>query len=120
MKITEITLSVFELPANTARFDLIEQLGPAKRRWTATRHLLQQAGDASTEPLHVLHVRTDEGIEGVCTVGDARYTTMQPGELEQLRILTVGANPLDRERLYAKLHAATRSMFTRPGWFWRF
>lgn len=36
----------------------------------------------------MLHVRTDEGVEGVCRVGDARYTTMRKEELEQLRILT--------------------------------
>lgn len=120
MKITEITLSVFELPANTARFDLIEQVTPAKQRWTATRSLMQRAGNAVTEPIHVLHVLTDEGIEGVCTVGDARYTTMTTDELAQLRILTIGADPFDRERLFAKLHAATRSMFVRSGWFGAF
>ncbi len=120
MKITEIFLSVFEVPANTSRFDLIEQNTPAKQRWTATRSLMQRTGDAMTEPLHLLHVRTDEGIEGVCTVGDARYTVMQMDELAQLRTLAIGANPFDRERLFAKLHAATRSMFTRPGWFGAF
>ena len=57
---------------------------------------------------------------GVCTVGDARYTTMRMDELEQLRIMTIGADPCDRERLNAKLRAATRSMFTRPGWFGAF
>lgn len=120
MKITEITLSVFDVPANTSRFDLVEQVTPAKQRWVATRSLMQRAGDSVTEPIHVLHVRTDEGIEGIGTVGDARYTTMLPDELEQLRILTIGADPFDRERLFAKLHAATRSMFTRPGWFGAF
>ncbi len=120
MKITEITLSIFEVPANTARFDLIEQVTPGKQRWSATRSLMQRAGNTALEPLHLLHVRTDEGIEGVCTVGDARYTVMQIDELEQLRTLALGANPIDRERLFAKLHAATRSMFTRPGWFGAF
>lgn len=114
MKITEISLSVFEAPANTSRFDLIEQNTPAKQRWTATRSLMQRTGDSVKEALHVLHVRTDEGIEGVCTVGDARYTTLQVDELAQLRTLTVGTNPFARERLFARLHAATRSMFTRP------
>ncbi len=68
----------------------------------------------------MLHVRTDEGIEGICTVGDARYTVLRPDELDQLRTLAIGADAFDRERLYAKLHAATRSMFTRPGWFGAF
>jgi L-alanine-DL-glutamate epimerase-like enolase superfamily enzyme len=69
---------------------------------------------------HVLHVRTDEGVEGVCTVGDARYTTMRLQDLEQLRILTLGEDPFDRERLNAKLLAATRGMFAKPGWFGAF
>ncbi len=120
MKITKIELSIFEVAGNTPRFDLIEQNTLAKQRWIASRTLMQGAADATGEEVHVLHVGTDEGIEGVCTVGDARYTTMRVDELEQLRILTIGANPFDRELLYAKLHAATRSLFTRPGWFGSF
>lgn len=114
MKIETITLSLFDLPGNTATFDLVEAEEGAHRRWLPTRQQRTQ------EPLHVLHVRTDEGAEGVCTVGDARYTTMRKEELEQLRILTIGEEPLDRERLFAKLNAATRTMFSRPGWFGAF
>lgn len=120
MKITQIELSVFEIPVNTPRFDLVERNTPAKQRWTTTKPSGQRAVNASSEVIHVLHVDTDEGIQGVCTVGDARYTTMRTDELEELRILTIGANPFDRERLYAKLNAATRTMFTRPGWFGAF
>ena len=114
MNIETITLSIFELPGNTATFDLVEAEAGAHRRWLPTRQQRTQ------EPIHVLHVRTDEGIEGVCTVGDARYTTMRKEELAQLRILTIGEDPLDRERLNAKLNAATRTMFSRPGWFGAF
>jgi len=114
MKIETITLSIFALPGNTATFDLVEEEHGAQRRWLPTRQQRTQ------EAIHVLHVRTDEGVEGVCTVGDARYTTMRKEELEQLRILTIGEDPLDRERLHAKLHAATRTMFSRPGWFGAF
>ncbi len=74
----------------------------------------------SAEQIHVLHVKTDEGVEGVCTVGDARYTTMRPEDLEQLRLLAIDEDPFDRERLAQKLHKATRGMFTRPGWFGAF
>ena len=114
MKITSIGLSVFETKRITTQFTMGEDAHGASRRWLRRHH--------ATVPgeLHVLHVRTDEGIEGVCTVGDARYTTMRPLELEQLRILTVGENPFDRERLYAKLDTAARGMFTRPGWFGAF
>ena len=114
MKITEINLSVFEVGSNTARFDLQEQFSNATQRWTRT-HV-----PTPTDHMHVLHVHTDEGITGVCTVGDARYTTMRMDELAQLRILATGADPFDRERLNAKLRAATRGMFTQPGWFGAF
>ena len=70
--------------------------------------------------VHVMHVLTDEGVEGVCTVGDARYTTIRTEDLEQLRILALGADPCDRERLNSKLQAATRTMFAKPGWFGTF
>ncbi|MCJ7550762.1 MAG: hypothetical protein MUQ30_13900, partial [Anaerolineae bacterium] len=106
MKIEDITLSVFELPSNTARFTLAEESHGAQRRWVRRHH------SRRTDELHILHVRTDEGIEGVCTAGDARYTTMRLQDLEQLRILALGENPLeDRERLNSKLSAATRGLF---------
>lgn len=114
MRIEAITLSVFELPSNTGQFDLVENICGARRRW-----IRQPRGTQAAE-LHVLHVHTDEGIEGICTVGDARYTTMRRRDLEQLRILTLGEDPLDRERLNSKLDAATRGMFAKPGWFGAF
>ncbi len=64
----------------------------------------------------MLHVYTDSGIEGVCTVGDARYTTMRHIDLEHLRHLAIGEDPMERERLDSKLRAATRHIFTMPGW----
>ena len=114
MKIKAIKISVFELPGNTGRFDLTETGQGLRRRWITSR------SENARSSVHVLHVHTDEGIEGMCTVGDARYTTMTRDDLEQLRILTVGEEALDRERLNSKLNAATRSMFTRPGWFGAF
>ena len=114
MKISAIDLSVFQLPGNTSRFDLVEETYGSRRRWVRKHHSETQ------EESHVLHVLTDEGIEGVCTVGDARYTTMRREDLERLRILAIGESPFDRERLNAKLQAATRGMFARPGWFGSF
>jgi len=114
MNIEAIKISVFEMAGNTGRFDLTEVERGAWRRWIHTRNKRVQSH------LHVLHVLTDEGIEGICTIGDARYTTIRPDDLEQLRILTIGENPFDRERLNSKLQAATRGMFTRPGWFGAF
>lgn len=114
MTIESITLSIFELPGNTPRLILEEVPYGRRTRWRATRD------GAVTEEVHVLHVRTSDGIEGICTVGDARYTTMRPDDLDHLRILTIGEDPFDRERLNHKLDAATRFMFTRPGWFGAF
>ena len=67
-----------------------------------------------------MHVSTDEGIEGMCTVGDVRYTALAVDDLEQLRLLVIGEDPFDRERLYARLRRATRHMFTGLGWFGAF
>ncbi len=110
MKVTAINISVFDLPSNTALFDLEEVPYGRRTRWQS-----RGQGRAGSE-IHVLHVLTDEGIEGICTVGDARYQTMRREELEQLRIMAVGQDPLDRERLDDKLRFAARSMFSRPGW----
>ena len=110
MKITAIKLSVFELPATTPLFDLEQVPYGHRTRWQARGHRRAEA------PIHVLHVLTDEGLEGICTVGDARYQTMRREELEALRIMAVGQDPLDREQLDDKLRWATRSLFSRPGW----
>ncbi|MCP5433163.1 MAG: hypothetical protein H6923_07825 [Alphaproteobacteria bacterium] len=114
MKITAIALSVFELPATTRRFDLVAAGSPADRRWRA------KAQGSGKDIVQVMHVETDEGIEGVSTVGDARYTAMRTEDLEELRLLALGADPFDRDMLDEKLHAATRRLFTAQGWFGAF
>ncbi len=114
MKIESISLSIFELPSNTGQFDLVQESYGTHERWVRQPH-----GAVSGE-CHVLHVHTNGGLEGISTVGDARYTTMRKRDLEQLRILALGADPLDRERLSDKLGTATRGMFAKPGWFGAF
>ena len=111
MKIDSVSISVFEATRITNLFQLEVEAVGASRRWLR-RHHSNMSGE-----VHVLHVHTDEDIEGICTVGDARYLTMRPQDLEQLRIMTVGESPFDREYLHAKLDNAARGMFTRPGWF---
>ncbi len=114
MKIRAIAISVFELPANTGQFQMEQTGAGARKRWE------RRGTGPSTEHIHVLHVKTDEGFEGVTTVGDARYATMRPEDLAQLRLLAIGEDPFDREVLAQKLHKATRGMFARPGWFGAF
>jgi L-alanine-DL-glutamate epimerase-like enolase superfamily enzyme len=110
VKITDVQLSVFEISAVTRRFRLKEAGGPGALAW---KPVFEPRG---REQIHVLHVLTDEGIEGICTVGDARYTRMDPENLEQLRFLAIGEDPLARERLYRKIAGATRQVFAPPGW----
>ncbi len=115
MRIERIELSVFETRTNTGRFDLQQiDAAPGHKRWVRRSH--------PTPPgeIHVLHVCTADGVEGMCTVGDARYTTMRIEDLQQLRVLAIGEDPLARERLFDKMHAATRGMFTLMGWFGAF
>ena len=118
MKIEQISISVFEQKTNTAYVDMVETALGASQRWQVKHQ--RQSEAQSQKQIHVLHVLTDSGVEGVCTVGDARYPTMQLDDLEQLRIMALGEDPLARQKLFAKLHAATRFMFTRPGWFGAF
>ena len=110
MKITEIRLSVFELPSATRRFRLVDDGHPSRLAF------LRRNEPAGREDVHVLHVRTDDGVEGICTVGDVRYTRMKPEDLEQLRLLAIGEDPLARERLHYKIGGATRQAFAVPGW----
>ena len=114
MKITEIKISVFEMTGVITPFDLVESGRAGHRRW---RH---QPRPPMRSHMHVLHVRTDEGLEGVCPVGDGRYMTMPVPTLEQLRILALGEDPLDRERLFQKMKHATRQAFAPYGWFGSF
>ena len=115
MRITEITISVFELPRETGLSDVVEVGPTAARKWA-----FRPRGDKSQGPLHVLHVLTDEGIEGICTVGDVRYLVMPQDVLEQLRVLAIGSDPLERQQLHGKMRDATRHMFVPPGWYGAF
>jgi L-alanine-DL-glutamate epimerase-like enolase superfamily enzyme len=111
MKIQEIKLSVFEVKSNTGLFKMEEvDAGPGRSRW------IREGQGSQTREMHVLHVLTDDGVEGVCAIGDARYTRMRTEDLEQLRLLVIGEDPVDRERLYLKCKSATLGMFTMYGW----
>ena len=78
------------------------------------QHWQRRKYSRQLDPIHILHVLTDEGIEEICTVSDTRYTFMRTRDLKHLRALTLGENPLQRKRLDSKLRAATRHIFTLP------
>ena len=109
MKIDSIEISVFELPMYQSTIRLLDAASESGT-------LGQGAGSSrNLVPVQVIHVRTDEGVDGVCTVGDWRYTEMNPQQLAHLRQLAIGENPLNKERLYSKLRSVAR--FYDPAWF---
>ncbi len=126
MRIRDVTISVFEVATVTPLIDMAQVGHGSAARWHPRRssggatwwrrHAVATRDCRQTEPVHVMHVRTDDGLEGVCTVGDVRYRVMTERELAQLRELVVGEDAGDRERLDGKLHRAARFAFTRPGW----
>ncbi|MBM4419265.1 MAG: hypothetical protein FJ033_13290 [Chloroflexi bacterium] len=61
-----------------------------------------------------LRVRTDTGVEGVCTASSPRLT---PAVLDVIRTQVIGLDPMRREEIYQKLHLGTRWVYQTPGWF---
>ena len=106
MKITAVKLYTLENPEQQGRVNLLEQV-PNLRR-IQYRHQGQVGGPARQA---FIEVQTDAGIAGRCT------TTMGAGELAILRNHVIGADPLDRERLFQLFHKGTRWVYNHPGWF---
>ena len=109
MKIVEIEISVFEVPIHPAVTKVIEFGTPYRRRW---KPAFPSGGKV---PVQVIKVITDGGIDGFCTVGDWRYTELNWQQIATLRELAIGEDPLNRDRLWAKLNAASR--FLNPVWW---
>jgi L-alanine-DL-glutamate epimerase-like enolase superfamily enzyme len=109
MKIESIEISVFELPMYPETTAVIETVAASGTRW---QRAFLGGGDV---PVQVIRVTTDDGVDGVCTVGDWRYTEMSRQQIAQLRELAIGEDPLDRDRLHSKLDMAAR--FYDPAWF---
>ena len=93
MKISDIKISEFELESNTQHFKL-RKVGSSWEKY---------AFESPVGKIHVLHVMTDAGLEGICTVGDARYTTMSEEALSYLKYLVILVN-LIFQYYYLKLH----------------
>ena len=109
MKIDSIEISVFELPMHRSTIRSMETETESGPPW------LGASASSGLVNVQIIRVRTDEGVDGICTVGDWRYTEMHPQQLGQLRQLAIGENPLNRERLYSKLRSAAR--FYDQAWF---
>ncbi len=119
MKITNVRLTVLETDQPALRFELIKLPGQHRERWLHGPHSRTKVESGSaTRRQHefVLHVDTDEGITGHCTAISDGVASLTKHDVEQLRGLVVGENPLYREHLYQKLHQGTRWVYRVPGW----
>lgn len=124
MKITNIRLQVLDTNAPRRIFELVAMPGQERERWMhAPGHRLttppsaRTRGASENEHEFLLHVDTDEGVTGTCTAVAFGTSRFVPGDLEQLRAIAVGMNPLDREMIWQKFHQGTRWVYREPGWF---
>jgi L-alanine-DL-glutamate epimerase-like enolase superfamily enzyme len=109
MKIESIEISVFELTMYPATTQVVEFGSAYDSRW---KQAFPSGGDV---PVQVIKVVTDEDVEGICTVGDWRFTELNWQQIATLKELAIGEDPLDRDRLWSKLSAASR--FLSPVWW---
>jgi L-alanine-DL-glutamate epimerase-like enolase superfamily enzyme len=112
MRITNLTVTIVELPHSGRSLEIIPAGSPRRMRWT---HRATPTVQPAREMF--LRVMTDEGIEGVCTCS---YPELTPQILEILKTQVVGMDPLRREEIYQKLQRGTRWVYQTPGWFGNF
>ena len=112
MKITDVKVTVVELPGSGSVLQIVPV--PDRRRLRYTHQRIATAGQNHELFLRVL---TDEGIEGVCTASSPGMTR---DRLELLKTQVVGADPLKREELWQRLHHGTRWVYQTPGWYGNF
>lgn len=117
MKITDVKLITQELPegGGPGRIPQLVQV-PGLHR------IQYRAGvDAEREPIvtppskpreRFVEVRTDQGITGRVTA-----STMDEYQVDLVRSMAIGENPLHRERLYQMFQKGTRWVYQKPGWF---
>ena len=55
---------------------------------------------------HIVEVRTDEGV-----TGRVPASTMEEFQVDLVRSIAIGENPLHRERLYQMFHKGSRSVY---------
>jgi L-alanine-DL-glutamate epimerase-like enolase superfamily enzyme len=123
MKITNVRLSVLETDQPVRQFELIKLPGQQRERWLhapPSRSGIKPGSATRRQHEFVLHVDTDEGITGHCTAISDGVASLTRHDVDQLRGLVVGEDPLYREHLYQKLHQGTRWVYRVPGWFGAF
>ena len=117
MKITNVSLSVLDSDQAVRDFELIKLHGQERERWLHSSGVgPQRSTDSNRQHEFVLHVDTDEGITGHCTAISEGVASLTKRDVEQLRGLVLGENPLHREHLYQKLHQGTRWVYRVAGW----
>ncbi|NDE06003.1 MAG: hypothetical protein EBZ89_01255 [Chloroflexi bacterium] len=109
MRIVEVKAIVVEVPAKARRLEIIQVPDRFRLRYTH-----RNLGSDQPETETYLRVRTDEGIDGICTGAPS------PAVMEVLRAQVIGADPMRREELYQRLHHGTRWVYQTPGWFGNF
>jgi L-alanine-DL-glutamate epimerase-like enolase superfamily enzyme len=115
VKISDVSVTVVE-HGQAGRVPRIVPAGsPRRLRYT---HEWITGGKSGFESYELfLRVRTDDGIEGVCTCSSPELT---PRMVEILRATVIGMDPLWREEIYQRLHLGTRWVYQPPGWFGNF
>jgi len=117
MKITNVRLSVLEYERPRQIFGLIKLRGQEHEKWLHSPGLgAERSKTADRQQEFVLHVDTDEGVTGHCTAISEGVAALTKHDVEQLRALVIGENPLYREHLYQKLHQGTRWLYRSAGW----
>ena len=117
MKITDIKLITLELPegGGPERIpQLVQVPGLHRIQYRAgVNPAREPILTASAKPHeHVVEVRTDEGI-----TGRVPASTMEAFQVDLVRSMAIGEDPLHRERLYQMFHKGTRWVYQKPGWF---
>lgn len=100
MRIVEVKAIVVEVPAKARRLEIIQVPDRFRLRYTH-----RNLGSDQSETETYLRVRTDEGIDGICTGAPS------PAVMEVLRAQVIGADPMRREELYQRLHHGTRWVY---------
>jgi len=116
VKITDIKVHIVEIAgSHSGAYHIVPVAGLRRTQYT---HQFVPTDQPATEM--VMRVQTDEGIEGLCTVDADIYGGGAERMVELLRANVLGADPLEREFLFQKLHLGTRWVYQKPGWFGTF